>query len=102
MRGPSVHWVQGAVGEGGRGQSIWDTFSATPGKTHQGQTGAVADDFYHRYLQVGAARLLACWLPVPSSPPAAVPTCMDMPPASVDNVAAKLPSPSRPPGHCCC
>lgn len=43
--------VEGAVHEGGRGPSIWDTFSHTPGKTHNGDTGDVADDFYHRYPQ---------------------------------------------------
>jgi beta-glucosidase len=41
--------VEGAVHEGGRGVSIWDTFAHTPGKTHNGDTGDVADDFYHRY-----------------------------------------------------
>ena len=40
--------VEGAVKEGGRGTSIWDTFSHTPGKTWQGQTGDVACDHYHR------------------------------------------------------
>jgi beta-glucosidase len=43
--------VEGAVKEGGRGPSIWDTFSHTPGKVHHGDTGDVADDYYHRYLQ---------------------------------------------------
>jgi beta-glucosidase len=41
--------VEGAVGEDGRGPSIWDTFSHTPGKTHNGDTGDMADDYYHRY-----------------------------------------------------
>lgn len=41
--------VEGAVHEGGRGPTIWDTFSHTPGKTHNGDTGDMADDFYHRY-----------------------------------------------------
>lgn len=41
--------VEGAYQEGGRGVSIWDTFSHTPGKVHGGDTGDVADDFYHRY-----------------------------------------------------
>ena len=36
--------------EGGRTPSIWDTFAATPGKIHDGDTGAVADDHYHRYV----------------------------------------------------
>lgn len=41
--------VEGAVDAGGRGPTIWDTFSHTPGKTHNGDTGDVADDFYHHY-----------------------------------------------------
>jgi beta-glucosidase len=43
--------VEGAVNEDGRGSSIWDTFSHTPGKTVNGATGDVADDHYHRYKQ---------------------------------------------------
>jgi beta-glucosidase len=43
--------VEGAVTEDGRGPSIWDTFSHTPGKTVNGATGDVADDHYHRYKQ---------------------------------------------------
>ena len=43
--------VEGAVHEGGRGASIWDTFSHTPGKVANGDNGDVADDFYHRYRQ---------------------------------------------------
>ena len=35
--------------EDGRGRSIWDTFSHTPGKTVDGDTGDVACDHYHRY-----------------------------------------------------
>jgi beta-glucosidase len=42
--------VEGAVREDGRGPSIWDTFSHTPGKTNNGDTGDVADDHYHRFL----------------------------------------------------
>lgn len=41
--------VEGAVHEDGRGQTVWDAFSHTPGKTAHGDTGDVADDFYHRY-----------------------------------------------------
>jgi beta-glucosidase len=41
--------VEGAVGEGGRGRSIWDTFSHTPGRVRDGHTGDVACDQYHRY-----------------------------------------------------
>lgn len=43
--------VEGAVQEAGRGPSIWDTFSHTPGKVHMGDTGDVADDFFHRYAE---------------------------------------------------
>lgn len=41
--------VEGAVHEGGRGPTIWDTFSHTPGKTTDGDTGDVATDSYHRF-----------------------------------------------------
>src|SRR6476469_1952150 len=40
--------IEGAVTEDGRGPSIWDTFSHTPGKTKNGDTGDVADDHYNR------------------------------------------------------
>ncbi len=40
--------IEGAVKEDGRGQSIWDTFSAAPGNTEGGDTGEVACDHYHR------------------------------------------------------
>jgi beta-glucosidase len=40
--------VEGAVTEDGRGPSIWDTFSHTPGKVWNGDTGDVAVDHYHR------------------------------------------------------
>ncbi len=43
--------VEGAVKEDGRGQSIWDTFSHTAGKTQNGDTGDIADDDYHRYKE---------------------------------------------------
>ncbi len=43
--------VEGAYQEGGRGLSVWDTFSHTQGKTANGDTGDVADDFYHLYPQ---------------------------------------------------
>lgn len=43
--------VEGAVNVDGRGPSIWDTFSHTPGKTNDGDTGDVANDHYHLYKQ---------------------------------------------------
>ena len=45
----AAYQVEGAWDEGGRGPSIWDTFSHTPGKTHNGDTGDVAVDHYHRF-----------------------------------------------------
>ncbi|MEU4233017.1 GH1 family beta-glucosidase [Nonomuraea sp. NPDC026600] len=41
--------IEGAVKEDGRGQSIWDTFSHSPGNVADGETGDVACDHYHRY-----------------------------------------------------
>jgi beta-glucosidase len=41
--------IEGAAGEDGRGESIWDRFSATPGKVRNGESGAVACDFFHRF-----------------------------------------------------
>ena len=41
--------IEGAVHEDGRGPSIWDTFSHTPGKVRHGDTGDVAVDHYHRW-----------------------------------------------------
>jgi beta-glucosidase len=41
--------VEGAAAEDGRGPSVWDTFSPTPGKVAGNSTGDVADDHYHLY-----------------------------------------------------
>ena len=43
--------IEGAVNEDGRGESIWDRFCATPGRVRNGDSGAIACDFYHRYPQ---------------------------------------------------
>jgi beta-glucosidase len=43
--------IEGAVAEGGRSKSIWDTFSHTPGKVDNDDHGDVADDHYHRYAE---------------------------------------------------
>ncbi|MGZ4474593.1 MAG: GH1 family beta-glucosidase [Nocardioides sp.] len=41
--------IEGGATEGGRGPSIWDTFSHTPGKVVGGDTGDVACDHYRRW-----------------------------------------------------
>jgi beta-glucosidase len=43
--------IEGATSADGRGPSIWDTFSRTPGRVHSGHTGDVACDHYHRYVE---------------------------------------------------
>ena len=43
--------IEGAAREDGRGPSIWDTFSRSPGRVYQGHTGDVACDHYHRYVE---------------------------------------------------
>ena len=62
--------IEGAVQEDGRGPSIWDTFSHTPGKTFNGDTGDIAVDHYHRWdqdvalmreLDLGAYRFSVAW-----------------------------------------
>ncbi len=40
--------IEGAAAEDGRTPSIWDTFSKTPGRVWNGDTGDVACDHYHR------------------------------------------------------
>ena len=66
----SAYQIEGAVEEDGRGRSIWDTFSHTPGKVHGGDTGDIACDSYHRSeedlellsaLGVGGYRFSIAW-----------------------------------------
>jgi beta-glucosidase len=47
----AAYQIEGAVGEGGRGPSIWDTFAAEPGRIADGSSGAVACDHYHRFAE---------------------------------------------------
>ena len=45
----AAYQIEGGVAEDGRGESIWDRFSHTPGTVLNGDTGDVADDHYHRW-----------------------------------------------------
>ena len=45
----AAYQIEGAHDADGKGPSIWDTFSHTPGKIFQDHTGDVACDHYHRY-----------------------------------------------------
>ena len=47
----SSYQIEGAVDVDGRGPSIWDTFSHTPGRTRDGDTGDVAVEHYTRYRE---------------------------------------------------
>jgi beta-glucosidase len=66
----AAYQIEGAVAEDGRSPSIWDAFSATPGRTRGGDTGETACDHYHRYLDdadliadlgLGAYRFSLAW-----------------------------------------
>ncbi|HYC72438.1 MAG TPA: GH1 family beta-glucosidase [Opitutaceae bacterium] len=66
----AAYQIEGGWNEGGRAPSIWDTFSQTPGKVFENQTGNVACDHYHRWdedvallrdLGVKAYRLSLAW-----------------------------------------
>ncbi|MBZ9643936.1 GH1 family beta-glucosidase [Streptomyces sp. PSKA30] len=45
----SAHQIEGAVEE--REPSVWDAFTAEPGRVKDGSTAAVACDHYHRYRE---------------------------------------------------
>ncbi len=47
----AAYQIEGAVTADGRGHSIWDTFSHTPGTIADGTTGDVAADHYHRVAE---------------------------------------------------
>lgn len=49
--GTSAFQIEGAVREGGRGVSVWDTFVHTPGIVRDGSTADTACDHYHRWRE---------------------------------------------------
>ncbi|MGH7779415.1 MAG: GH1 family beta-glucosidase [Candidatus Binataceae bacterium] len=62
--------IEGAWDQDGKGESIWDRFSHTPGRIKNSWTGDVACDFYHRYhgdigiaseLGLNASRVSLSW-----------------------------------------
>ncbi|WP_306187082.1 MULTISPECIES: GH1 family beta-glucosidase [unclassified Streptomyces] len=64
----SAHQIEGAAGE--REPSVWDVFTAEPGRVRDGSTAAVACDHYHRHhedvalladLGVDAYRFSVSW-----------------------------------------
>lgn len=66
----AAYQIEGAVARDGRGRSIWDTFSHTPGRIVDGDTGDIACDHLNRYredvallasLGVGAYRFSVSW-----------------------------------------
>jgi len=66
----SAYQIEGAVEEDGRGPSIWDFFTHTPGTIAGGDTGDRACDHYHRWKEdvallrgahVGAYRFSIAW-----------------------------------------
>src|SRR6516165_2367469 len=66
----AAYQIEGAADADGKGPSVWDTFSQTPGKVRGGDTGDIACDAYHRYpedaglmasLGLGAYRFSVSW-----------------------------------------
>jgi beta-glucosidase len=47
----AAYQIEGATDVDGRGPSIWDRFTHTPGRVSNGETGDVACDHYHRYRE---------------------------------------------------
>lgn len=66
----SSYQIEGAWHEDGKGESIWDRFSHTPGRIADATNGDIACDHYHRYpqdaalmqsLNIPAYRLSVSW-----------------------------------------
>ena len=75
----AAYQIEGGWQDGGKGLSIWDAFSHTPGKVKDGSTGDVAADHLRRFRQdvkLMAQMSLKCAQPAQAqpSPAAGVPT----------------------------
>ena len=66
----AAYQVEGAWQDDGKGESIWDRFSHTPGKVRHDDNGDVGCDSYHRYpddiallteLHLGHYRMSISW-----------------------------------------
>ncbi|KAI5662650.1 hypothetical protein M9H77_21973 [Catharanthus roseus] len=47
----SAYQIEGGIHEDGRGISNWDVFVRIKGNVENGDTGEIADDHYHRFLE---------------------------------------------------
>ena len=66
----SSYQIEGAWDADGKGESIWDRFTHTPGHVRNGDTGDVACDHYRRYredvalireMNLGSYRFSIAW-----------------------------------------
>lgn len=95
----AAYQIEGGVRSGGRGESIWDRFSHTPGKTERGETGDVTCDHYHRWaedvglmadLRLNAYRFSVAWSRVlPQGSGAINPAGLDFYDRLVDGLLAR-------------
>ena len=97
--GTSAYQIEGAPYADGKGESIWDRFSHTPGRVKNNENGDVACDHYNRFeadialakkLNLGAYRFSIAWpragATSSSSPRLSTPTAMTLAQRSPANI----------------